>query len=252
MTGWQVAGFLAAVAIATATQNLTGFALVLVLLGITGLFELAPLADAANVATILALVNAAVALRRGQHAVDWPLLRQTSVGTVGGVALGVLLLAWLSANAVLALRLLLGAVVIACALIVLRRAQPRPERSPPGAFVLTGLLSGVLGGLFSAAGPPLVYQFYRQPLSLDAVRDTLLALLAVGSVLRLVLVVLAGQFDPAVLALSALAAPVVIGVAWWMKRHPPPWDRTVVLRIVSALLVVTGIGLVAPALQGLR
>ncbi|MGV3494698.1 MAG: TSUP family transporter [Ramlibacter sp.] len=251
MAAWQVVAFLAAAAVATATQNITGFAMVLVLLGLTGLFDLVPLREAANAATVLSLVNAAVALRGHKHAVDWPTVRSTGLGTVVGVAAGVALLAWLSENAVLVLRLLLGVVVIACAAIVLLRVEPLKRRSPPRAFLVTGMLSGILGGLFSASGPPLVYQFYRQPLTLDAVRDSLLALLAITSLLRLVMVVPAGQFTWDAVVLSALASPVVVGVAWWMRRHPPAWDRQVVLRIVCALLVLTGIGLIAPAVSGL-
>jgi hypothetical protein len=73
----------------------------------------------------------------------------------------------------------------------------------------------------------------------------------VGSALRLLMVVGSGQFSVAALGLGALAVPVVLGVAWWMKRHPPPWQRATVLRMVSVLLVLTGIGLMAPAVQGL-
>ena len=251
MDAWQVAAFLACAAFATAVQNVTGFALVLVLLGLVGVFELAPLTDAANVATVLGLANGFIALRGRVRSVAWPALRQTATGTVIGVATGVFLLAWLSGNAVLVLRLLLGIVVIACALLVLRPAQALPQPSSRASFFATGVLSGVLGGLFSASGPPLVYQFYRQPMTLDAVRDTLVALLAVGSALRLLMVVGSGQFSLASLWLSAFAVPVVLGVAWWMKRHPPPWQRTTVLRMVSALLVMTGMGLMAPALQAL-
>jgi uncharacterized membrane protein YfcA len=251
VTAWQVAAFLACAGFATAVQNVTGFALVLVLLGLTGVFDLAPLPDAANVATVLGLANGFVALRGRARSVDWGALRQTASGTVFGVAAGVFLLTWLSGNAVLVLRLLLGIVVIGCALLVLRRVQALPRPSSRLSFFVTGVLSGVLGGLFSASGPPLVYQFYRQPMTLDAVRDTLVALLAVGSTIRLLMVVGSGQFSMVSVGLGALAVPVVLGVAWWMKRHPPPWERAAVLRIVSVLLVVTGIGLMAPAVQGL-
>ena len=249
MEAWQVAAFLACAAFATAVQNVTGFALVLVLLGLTGVFDLVPLTDAANVATVLGLTHGFVALRGRARSVDWPALWRTASGTVFGVASGVFLLAWLSGNAVLVLRLLLGAVVIACALLVLRPVHALRQPSSRASFFVTGLLSGVLGGLFAASGPPLVYQFYRQPMTLDAVRDTLVALLAVGSSLRLLMVVGSGQFGMASVGLSALAVPVVLGVAWWMKRHPPPWQRATVLRMVSVLLVITGIGLMAPAVQ---
>jgi uncharacterized membrane protein YfcA len=251
MTAWQVAAFLACVVAASCTQSVTGFALSLVLLGLTGLFHLAPLPDAANVATVLSLATGLTALRSGRRAVDWPALRATVAGTVVGVPLGVLLLGWLHSNVVVLLRVLLGLVVIACAIVVLLRTEPLARRSAPASFSAFGLASGVLGGLFSASGPPLVWQFYRQPMRIDAVRDTLLAVFAAGSALRLVLVAASGQFTSRSAGLCLGAVPLAMGVTWWMRRHPPGWPRAAVLKIVCALLMVTGAGLVAPAVQAL-
>lgn len=248
MSGWEIAGYLACVAVAVAAQCLTGFALVLVLLGLTSLFDLAPLADVANVATVLSLANAFVALRGPKRHVDLAIVRHTAAGTVVGVGLGVALLGWLSANAVMGLKLLLGVVVIACAIVVLKQVEPLPQRSSRATFGWTGLLSGVLGGLFSASGPPLVYQFYRQPISLDAVRDTLVATFVVGGVLRLALVIPTGQFSATSLMLCVLGVPLAMAITWWMKRHPPAWPRAAVLKLVCLLLVLTGIGLIAPVL----
>ena len=252
MSALQFAAFLLCVAVASCTQAITGFAMALVLLGLTGLFGLAPLPDAANVATVLSLASAAVALRGTRRSVDWQALRSSVAGSVLGVPLGVLLLAWLHANVVTLLRLLLGLVVIACAIVVLVRAHPLPQRSSSASFHGFGFLSGVLGGLFSASGPPLVYQFYRQPLALDAVRDTLVATLAAGGVIRLVMVLASGQFGARSMELSVVAVPVAIGLTWWLRRHPPGWPRETVLRIVCALLLVTGVGLIVPALGALR
>jgi uncharacterized protein len=251
MTAWQVAGFLACVALATCAQSVTGFALALILLGLTGLFELAPLADVANVATVISLCTAAVALRGARDSLDRPILRATITGSVFGVAAGVALLAWLSANVVMVLRLLLGLVVIACAIVVLVRARPLPQRSSKASFQVFGFVSGVLGGLFSASGPPLVYQFYRQPLALDAVRDTLVASLAAGGLIRLIMVVASGQFSARSVTLSAAGVPLAMGLTWWLRRHPPAWPREMVLKIVCVLLVITGVGLIGPALQAL-
>jgi uncharacterized membrane protein YfcA len=248
MSGWQVAGFLAVVALATCAQSITGFALALILLGLAGLFELAPLADVANVATVISLASAAVVLRGARKHVDAQILRPTVTGSVIGIGVGVALLGWLSANVVLLLRLLLGLVVIACAVVVLLRTEPLAQRSSAGSFRRWGFLSGVLGGLFSASGPPLVYQFYRQPIGLDAVRDTMVATFAAGAVVRLAMVVASGQFGLRSLLLCALALPIAVGLSWWLKRHPPAWDRRLVLRIVCGLLLVSGAGLVAPAL----
>lgn len=251
MTGWEIAGFVLCVVIATCAQSITGFALALILLGLTGLLELAPLADVANVATVVSLSTAAVALRGNRKHLQQDIFRPTVLGSLFGVAAGVALLAWLSSNVVLALRLLLGIVVIACAVIVLVRTEPLAQRSSRVSFHGFGFLSGLLGGLFSASGPPLVYHFYRQPLTLDAVRDTLVATLATGALIRLVMVVASGQFGGRSLLLCVIAVPLSMAVTWGMKRHPPAWDRTVVLKIVCALLVVTGVGLIAPVLQSL-
>jgi uncharacterized protein len=251
MTGWQLAGFLLCVTAASCTQAITGFAMALVLLGLTGLFQLAPLPDVANVATVLSLASAAVALPGARRSVDWKASRPTVAGSIVGVPLGVALLAWLNANVVTVLRLLLGVVVIGCAIVVLLRAKPLAQRSSAGSFGVIGLLSGVLGGLFSASGPPLVWQFYRQPMAIDSVRDTLVAVLAAGSALRLAMVVGSGQFTGQSLGLCAVAVPLAMGITWWLRRHPPPWKREAVLRIVCGLLGVTGVGLAGPAVRAL-
>ena len=251
MSGWQLAAFLLCVAVATFAQRITGFALALILLGLTSLFELAALPDVANVATVLSLASAAIALRGTRESLDWTILRTTITGSVFGYGVGVALMAWLSANVVVLLRLLLGVVVIACAVVVLVRTQPLAQRSSRWSFRGFGLVSGVLGGLFSASGPPLVYQYYRQPLDLDTVRDTLVATLAAGSLIRLAMVVPSGQFSARSLLLCALSVPVVMGITWWLRRHPPAWRRETVLKIVCALLVITGVGLVVPAVHAL-
>jgi uncharacterized membrane protein YfcA len=251
MTGWQFAAFLACAAVAATTQSITGFAQALILLGLTGLFHLAPLPDVANVAMLLSLGSAAVALRHARGSLDRGVVVATVTGSVFGVGAGVLLLAWLHANVLTVLRLLLGVVIIACAIVVLVQTRPLAQLSSKRSFRGFGFLSGLLGGLFSASGPPLVYQFYRQPMDLDAVRDTLVATLAAGSLVRLLMVVPSGQFSVRALGLSAVTVPMSMAITWWMRRHPPAWPRKTVLKIVCALLLVTGTGLIAPAVSAL-
>ncbi len=248
MTLSQMLLFLLCVALATCAQSLSGFAFALILLGLAGLLELAPLADLANVATVLGLANALVALRGSSRQLDVPAFRDLTLGGAAGILIGVLLLGWLSANITLILRLLLGLTVIACAIVVLLQTAALRERSSASSFRLWGALSGLLTGLFATGGPPLVYHFYRQPMALRTVRDTLVATLAASSLLRLVVAIPAGQFSANALTLSLLAAPLVFGLSWWLERHPPGWSRLAVLRLVCALLLLTGIGLVLPAL----
>jgi uncharacterized membrane protein YfcA len=251
MSAWQVVAFLACVVVATCAQSVTGFALSLIVLGLSGLFELAPLPDVANVTMVLSLATAATALRGRRHALDRTMFRSTVAGSVLGVAAGVALMVWLSANVVMLLRLLLGVVVIACAVIVLVRTEPLAQRSSRASFGAFGFVSGVLGGLFSASGPPLVFQFYRQPMALDTVRDTLVATLAAGSLIRLAMVVPSGQFTLDSLRLCVLSVPPAMALTWWFRRHPPAWPRKAVLKIVCVLLVITGVGLIVPAVAAL-
>jgi uncharacterized membrane protein YfcA len=239
--------FLLAVALATCAQTLSGFAFALVLVGLGGLLQLAPLADLANVVTVLALANAAIALRGARESLDRPGFRQIALGMLAGTIAGIALLDWLSANLLLVLRLLLGLTVIGCAVIVLLEAARLQQRSRPVVFLAWGVVSGLLSGLFSTGGPPLVYHLYRQPLALKAVRDTLVAALAFSSLARLLVVVPLGGFSLHALQLCAMAAPLVFGLTWWLERHPPAWSRAAVLRLVCGLLFLTGLGLALPA-----
>jgi hypothetical protein len=249
MTAWQIALFLLCVAMATCAQNLSGFAFALILLGLAGLLELAPLADLANVATVLALANALVALRRSGRTLDVPAMRDMAMGSAVGILAGVLLLGWLSSSVTLALRALLGLTVITCAIVVLRQTTALRERSSHASFRAWGLFGGLLTGLFSTGGPPLVYQLYRQPMALKTVRDTLVATLAASSSMRLLMVLGTGQFSVNALKLCLLAAPLVFALSWWLERHPPGWSRSAVLKLVCALLLLTGVGLLVPALR---
>ena len=57
-----------------------------------------------------------------------------------------------------------------------------------GEEVGAGALGGFFGGLFSISGPPVVYQFYRQPVPAATLRLTLVALFSLTSMGRLAVV----------------------------------------------------------------
>ena len=218
MGGARVALFIACVVVATLAQGLTGFAFVLVLLGLAGLFQLAPVTDLANVATTLAVLGAAAMLRTSLRHVDRTAYREAVAGSAPGVLAGVLLLQWLSANVMTVLGVLLGVTIFACAITMLRPGNVLPVRSSGIWFGGFGLLSGLLGGLFSAGGPPLVYHFYRQPMAMEALRATLVAALTTMSVMRIVVVLATGQFSLLALKMILLAAPAVLGTSWLLRR----------------------------------
>ena len=247
----ELIGFLALTGAAAYAQTLTGFAFGLITMGGIGLTGLLSLPDAAMIVSVLTLINAAQMLFRGWRDVAWREFGFVMAASVPMLFAGYALLQWLAGTRSDLLRLLLGVIIVISSLQLARRPEPVAQRSGAASFLFFGGIAGLMGGLFSTAGPPLVYHFYRQPITLETVRDTLLALFGIGSIVRLAMVVPTGQFTLNALVLTAFAVPVVMIVTWWLKHHPPAWRREVVLRIVCALLVATGIGLVAPALHAL-
>src|SRR5690606_24787899 len=151
----------------------------------------------------------------------------------------------------LLLRWLLGLTILSCAILLVTRTRPLPRVSSRLSFISFGVLSGVLGGLFSSAGPPMVYQMYRQPLPLPLVRNSLLVLFSSNAVLRLALVAGHGSLGAAPLWLSLEALPVVVGLTWLVRRYASAGSVHTVKRLVFVLLLLAGLGLLIPATRAL-
>lgn len=245
----QIVFFMALVGLASFCQNLTGFAFGLIFVGVAGATHLMDIADAANVACLLSIINGASYLRAHRVRPDWALLKPMLTSSVIGVIAGVLLLQWLSGNALNALRMLLGVVIVLCAVLLGMQKKARDEVSGPRALWVAGVSSGLLGGLFATPGPPMVYHLYRQPLDRMLVRNCLFAMFIVCAVLRAGMVAVQGQIGWSVLGWTALAFPVVTGVTWWSARHPPELPRRLVEATVCALLILSGVSLLVSGWQ---
>jgi uncharacterized protein len=237
---WTHLLFLMFVALAAYAQNLTGFALALILLGLVGTTDLVPLPDVVNAVTVLALTNAATFLYQ-----RWPVQLERSLwpavaSSIPGAIAGTLLTSWLAGAAYEVLRLLLALSIVSCALLLWRAAEPLKTVSSRGAFVFAGGISGVLGGMFSASGPPMVYLMYRQPLSHARIQESLILFFGVASLLRLAVIGLAGTFSIDAVWLAAEAAPVVLVVTAFAAGRPPPLSPGPLRAIVCLLLVATG------------
>jgi uncharacterized membrane protein YfcA len=203
--------FLVLVGLATFCQNLTGFAFGLIFVGVAGATHLMSIADAANVACLLSVVNGVTYLRAHRQVPQWTLLKPMLVSSVIGVIAGVLLLQWLSGNALSGLRMLLGLAIVACALLLLLQKQVNAQMSGPVSLWVAGVASGLLGGLFATPGPPMVYHLYRQPLDRLVVRQCLFSMFLTCALLRLVMVAWEGGITAASLLVSG-----------WNASHPQP------------------------------
>ena len=240
--------FAAFVAVGVYAQTLTGFALALILLGLVGVTDLVPLTDAANAVTVIMIVNGLMFFRRRRTTRIERAIIPAVAASLLGALVGMALLTFLATNAYQILRVILGLSIVICALLLWRASAPVNRASSAAYFTVVGALSGVLGGMFSAPGPPLVYAVYRQPWSIERMQESLIFCFAVGASLRLAVMGLTGNFSKLALQLTLVAIPVVIIVTALAASHPPPIAKAALRNVVCILLVVSGVGMLLSSL----
>jgi hypothetical protein len=202
-------GVLLCITLASYVQSLTGFAFGLIFLALVGVFDLIPVGVAANAVTLITLSQTYIYFREYPLTDDWRVIRPAIWPSLGGVVAGLALLFWLSDSA------------------------------------LTGLLAGLMGGMFSTAGPPLVYKLYRQPLSLPVIRQALLVMFGLSQLVRLGIVLIMGQFTPASIAYAVLALPLLFVVTRYNRRYPLKLSPVAVSRLAAGLLLMAATSLIA-------
>ncbi|MBA4492282.1 TSUP family transporter [Paracoccus sp. S1E-3] len=240
--------FWAIAALAAWVQTLTGFALGLILMGATGALGLMPVPQAAAVTSLLVLVNSVLVLAHGWRDVDRPALKLILLGAFPSLVAGFFLLGWLAGTALGLLQLLLGIAIAGSAAQLATRPTRRETRSPPFTFFLSGLIGGLMGGLFATTGPPVIWHLYRQPMTLNAVRVTLVSVFFLTQILRSGLVAASGGITPALLISAAGAAPAVVLGTWLARRFPPPVAPVTIRKAALALLFLSGVSLILSAI----
>lgn len=242
-------GFLCSVVLAAWIQNLTGFAFGLVLLGGNALLTNLAVVDVAGAVTLLTLWQGWLFLRHHRVPGVMRSLRPAVAASLLGVGVGVLLLLWMSRHAVDLLQLLLGVIVVAASIMLWGQNAQRKVPAGPGALAFFGLTSGVMGGLFSAAGPPLVWLMYRQPLSIAQVRSALTTMFMINQGARLLLLFIMMAFSWKSAVLSMIALPVIWLVARLHRRWSAHWPADRVRPAVAALLMLSGLSMAIPVLR---
>jgi uncharacterized protein len=123
---------------------------------------------------------------------------------------------------------------------MLLRPRPLARLSRPWACVAAGFWGGLLAGLFSASGPVLGWFAYRQPLTVAAIRTTLLAGFAFTTSLRTVVVGAGGGLTAEVWVLFLTGLPLVLAGTWAGRSLPPPVSEATLKRLAFALLLLMG------------
>lgn len=251
MTVAGLVGLLAFAGLAAYMQTVTGFAMGLVMMGAMGLTGIMHLPDAAVLVSVMTLSNALQVLAKGWRDVAWREFRLVIVPSLATLFAGYFVLEGLAGSSLDWVRLALGAVIVASSIQLLFKPHPLPERSPAGSFVFFGAVAGVMGGLFSTSGPPLVYHLYRQPLRHVTIRETLVMVFAVNAVVRLVTVAASGNLPPVSTWWTLIAVPTVALSTFIARRWPPPVSTLTLRRGAFALLLLSGLSLGLPALTRL-
>jgi uncharacterized membrane protein YfcA len=239
--------FLCLVGIGSYLQAFTGFALGIFVLGAVVMLQIISLQTTATAINIMTVVSAAVALKGNVPQVNAKLFFRTMVGVLPGVPIGIWLLDTLSTRSTQVLQFALGIVVLVAGATLFVRPRPRSATSSAGSFAFAGGMAGVLGGLFSVPGPPVIYHFYVQPLALSQVRLTLLGIFGTISFVRLLVLATSGSVGPEAAYLGLLSIPVVGIMTAAFIRFPPPLSETAVRRAAFVLLSAMGIGILGMA-----
>ncbi len=239
------------VAVGTYCQSVTGFGMGIIVMGVNSGVDLVPVATAAALVSLVTLANSAVSLRGNFHHIDWAAIRMVMIGILPAVIGGVLLLDYLSEQASDLLQLLLGGIIVFSGILFAARPKQLTERSTNQSFLVSGVLSGLSGGLFGMAGPPVIFHFYRQPMALIAIRNMLLLVFALTAIARTLFVAYQGQLGLEIWTLTGLSIPLVAIVTYLVKRHPPPLSPSAMRRIVFVMMIALGLYLVLFALHDL-
>ncbi|HIG39974.1 MAG: sulfite exporter TauE/SafE family protein [bacterium] len=236
--------FLLLVALGAMVQTITGFAMGLIVMGGVTAMALADMGASAAVVGFISLVNALIALRHSHRLIDKDYLLWISVGLLPLILVGVWTLDYLSASYSGYLRMFLGFVIVSAGILLMLKPHPFSKPSSPFMSTLVGSIGGFISGLYGAGGAPLAFFMYRQPLDINIVRATLLAIFAVSTFSRTVTVALAGEIDREVLTLAGLSVPVVVLVTVGTSRVTGKLPDAMVRKCVFALLILLGLFLI--------
>ena len=216
----------------------------LILLSGVALLDLVAMGDIAIVVSLLAITNTALAIRGATHLIALRPFCCIFIGIIPTAVLGVWLLQLLGGDRVAILKLLLGATLIISCLLLAFKPSVQQQTSRGVIFWLAGSAAGIIGGLFGAFGPPLIFVMYRQPMDLARIRITLQTIFLVTALYRMSLVTVQGQLSVDALTLTAIAFPVVVVVTLLSRKHRLPLQNKSQLRLTYILLTMMGCALV--------
>jgi len=232
------------ISIGTYIQTVIGFGLGMIVMGAVSFSAILPLTVTSVIISIIVFFSGIIAIKGDFKSLDIKAIIFTCLGLIPSVALGLYILDFMSTQMAYQLQLILGMAIMIGAAATLLKPEPIKKKSPPAVFFIAGSVGGLLAGLFSVAGPPIIYQFYRQPLALKTIRLSLLFIFIIGSFIRTAMVGAQGNLDIDMFLYALYCWPAAYLATWLGKHKPPPLSAKTMRFTAICLLIVIGISLV--------
>ena len=230
------------VALSAYVQSTIGFGLGMLLMAGIVSFQLLPLMTAVNFAVIVNLLSIIVALK-GQYMTKaefkkmpyfLALIPTTILGFILFSAMGQDMDLYNILYAMLAIVILVGAVA------VMVPVKQGTGQSPQWVFYSMFSASGVIGGMFGAAGVPIIYIVSRQPWDVSLMRRVMLAGFATALTVRLLW---SGMYawPVAEFILVLKSAPMIIAASLLGRHHQSKVNLQMIRYAAFVLLTVSGV-----------
>ncbi|MFV2074261.1 MAG: TSUP family transporter [Thermoanaerobaculales bacterium] len=232
-----------ALAVAEAVYVLLGFGAGLIAVGALALV----LPELKDVVVLLLLVNLPAELwvvRRSWREISWRRVLVLFVGVAVGIPLGTWFLHWGDPSFLL---VVLGLFLVVVGAVFLLSPKARGSGLPSWIAPPTGLLSGLLTGLFGTGGPPLIVYFQLSGADKTAFRSNLMAVFLLMTTVRVPSYAAFGLITaPRLWSALAVMPAVLLGAFIGNHIHLRLAEGTF-RRMVSAALVLIGLLLLIPA-----
>ncbi|QUX90393.1 hypothetical protein CYL31_02800 [Marinomonas sp. A3A] len=225
-------------------QATTGFAFGLIVVSSVSALGLAPIEVTAFAVSVLSLINAGIGLYGGHwRKINLRAFWGFILPCLPAIFLGVWLLGYLGENALGWLKFSLGLCIVVSSLVMMLQAHRVRKESSAGAFAVSGVIGGVMGGMFATFGPPITFMMYRQPDDQARIRATLLGIFCCTAALRVGSVSLTQGVDIETWLLCALGFPVVVIATLVARKFPVPISARAMRFVAFSLLLLSGVSL---------
>jgi uncharacterized membrane protein YfcA len=222
--------------VAAVLRGFTGFGFGLAAVPLLSL--VLPPAEVVPLVITLQVVIGGAGLRAAAAECDWRAVRLLVPGLFIGVPIGLLILTTLPANPV---RLAIGGVIAASVWLIHRGIRLPPNPSRLASFGV-GLVSGVVSGLASMGGPPIVVYLLALGHTPTRMRATAIVYFMLSGCTSFVPMAARGLITRDILIWAAASLPVLFAGSrlgtWAFHQARPAHHRMVAVVTLSALAVL--------------